>query len=208
MEYKERMKELVEKNMVLEQKNIVLRKEINDIRMQLAQNKVQLDMYKNYHTKVVEMIERLHDAYSANRVFEIYGILSSLFENNYNVGLTINEIKSIENNYKKVMSATRNENIDLCNFCDNYKKVYVYGAGKKAQRLAGVLDRCGIQFEAFIVSDKETKADSLLSHDIKYLSDILEEKDEIGIIIGLNPTNAREVYPILEKYEINNIYQF
>ena len=75
------------------------------------------------------------------------------------MGLTINELKTVESNCITVMSDSRNENLDLCNFCDNYKKIYVYGAGKKAQRLAGVLDKCGIRFESFIVSDEETKAE-------------------------------------------------
>ena len=79
-------------------------------------------------------------------------------------------------------------------FVKKYKKILIYGTGKKAREYEDLL--C-IDYE-YVISDGMTKTNK----GELYLSQVVPDND-MGIIVCLNESNQRKVIPLLEKRNIN-----
>lgn len=95
------------------------------------------------------------------------------------------------------------EAIDLEKFCIKYKKVYIFGAGVAARFVASELERLGLKYDAFVVSDGFQKSKLLYDHKILYLSEV-DPSEDIGFILGLNKENSNEVLNLLNENGYNN----
>jgi rhamnosyltransferase len=107
----------------------------------------------------------------------------------------------ISNFEKMVVEA--NTTLKIIKFCIRYPKVYIYGAGLIAKKIASLLQEHGIKFNGFIVSDGQKKQAFYNSYPIYYLSEINYD-DATGIILGLSSKNKKSVVTLLEKQGINN----
>lgn len=78
-------------------------------------------------------------------------------------------------------------------YCSRYEKVYIYGAGIKAQRYTSYLDEYNIEFEAYLVSDLLKNAEILNNHKVALFSNDLVNDNRSCILLALNEENAKEV---------------
>ncbi len=94
----------------------------------------------------------------------------------------------------------------LKNYCADFSKRYIYGAGAKAARIVSALEDTG--FEGFVVSDGNKKVDTKLNHPIYELSEVKSALEQEGtvLIIALNPQNVKDVLPTLAELDLNSIY--
>lgn len=91
------------------------------------------------------------------------------------------------------------------NFAFQYERLYIYGAGKVAQRYAGYLDAKKIRFEAFVVTDRQSNPMELMGHKIVSIYDI-DINDNVGIIMGMNFSNVLQVNKLDVIRKIKNIF--
>lgn len=87
---------------------------------------------------------------------------------------------------------------NLYSFCKRYKNIYIYGAGKKAGRIANQITDYGFGLKAFIISDNLEKPEYYLNHTINYLSDV-KFNGEDGLIVALNAENTQNAMPFIQK---------
>lgn len=85
--------------------------------------------------------------------------------------------------------------IHIREFCDKYKKIYVYGTGAMADEYSSLIDN----INGYIISDGQPKVKDKC---VIYLSE-LNESNDIGIIVCLNEKNQAQVVPLLEERNFN-----
>lgn len=94
---------------------------------------------------------------------------------------------------------------DLMHFCKRFKKIYIYGAGKCAERYAGYLTGNKVDYDGFVVSSKNGNRDILCEHKV-FLLDEIDLDQKTGLILGLNSKNASEVMKLFPDKDAKNIY--
>lgn len=93
-------------------------------------------------------------------------------------------------------------------FCNNNKKIYIYGAGKYGKVIVSLLKRYMMhtKIEAFVISDDQPDRPELLGYPVIPLSESDYTSETTGYIIALGVKNTEEVMPILKEKGIDNIY--
>lgn len=94
-----------------------------------------------------------------------------------------------ERNFKKEQMLKKR----IEKFCRQYDKIYIYGAGKKADRYTKYLNELKIPFEAYLVSEVTENGRIKEEHKIIPYSDEIIKDEKIGILFALNEKNTREV---------------
>lgn len=173
---------------------------------------------------VYGMILFLHcfDKFSENRyqkwikirLTTYYYILSNIAKSDTSISMLIDDCRKLgwniiysEETINSIEKLRRQLYLDsylseeLKDFINNYDKIYIFGAGDYAKKIANQLKKNGIFFEAFLVSDlkKEWYMERPVFHlDNKYNS------DNIGIIVGISPLKYSNIKQSLEQYKIEN----
>ncbi len=91
-------------------------------------------------------------------------------------------------------------------FCRKHKKIYLYGAGIKAKRLAEFMMDQSIRFEGFLVTDINDNTTWIKDHIVLGIAQ-LKKDDDMGIILAVNDKNKREIVPILDKMGYKNVFK-
>lgn len=96
----------------------------------------------------------------------------------------------------------------LIDFCKKYESIYLYGAGEYGAVYAEILGDADISFKAFILSDNQYNQGVFREKMVRYLSELAEEPERVGIVLSL-PPNAQEIVERMcaEKGYIN-IYSY
>lgn len=81
----------------------------------------------------------------------------------------------------------------IAKFCSRYEKIYIYGAGKKADRYTRYLNELGIPFEAYLVSTMTGNGIIKGNHKVILYDDVIIKDRDNGILFALNEENTREV---------------
>lgn len=91
--------------------------------------------------------------------------------------------------------------INLIDFCNSHKNIFLYGAGVWGKTVASYLDAVGLNFECFIVSDGQNALErKCAGHAVKMLSTIeVGENDGIVITISLKYNQS------ISKEELDNL---
>lgn len=84
-------------------------------------------------------------------------------------------------------------------FCKKYEVIYIYGAGRVAELYGRYMKREGIDYSGFLVTEKTKNLDKLLDQSVVEIKDIQKPNGGVGIILGLNQQNIKEVQPVLER---------
>ena len=92
---------------------------------------------------------------------------------------------------------------ELAYYLGSKEKVYIYGAGKVAKRISTKLSEMGIVIDGYIISDDKIDSCNTKLEPVIKLSD-LEKTKEIGIVLGLNMRNTKEVLGELSKRGFND----
>lgn len=83
--------------------------------------------------------------------------------------------------------------VQLKEFCNTHKRIYIYGHGKLGTNLAEFFDYKGWNYEGFLISEKsDQETDAFVYHNMEF------SKDD-GIILALGRKAYQEVYPIVKK---------
>ncbi|MFV0238795.1 MAG: hypothetical protein ACK5H4_01975 [Lacrimispora sphenoides] len=83
-------------------------------------------------------------------------------------------------------------------FLKRYPKIIIYGAGKKALRYGKHFNEENIPYSGYCVTESSDNDSKLLGHPVYRLKDIEESLSYFGIVLALNPDNAKEVIEILK----------
>lgn len=78
----------------------------------------------------------------------------------------------------------------LVDFCHRQNRIFIYGAGKKARRIANELLSKGVTIEAFIVSTLEKDTMFFMDRPVYAFNEINITCDD-GIVIALNNANTK-----------------
>ena len=90
--------------------------------------------------------------------------------------------------------------------CEKYQKIYIYGAGKKAEHAVQALE--GVEYQGFVVSNKQEGDTIKFNHPIyewKEVSDKLQKENTV-LLVALNPQNTKEILPMLAAVNLNAVY--
>lgn len=100
------------------------------------------------------------------------------------------------------MKSLRNTIVDIKNFCENKKKIYIYGAGDYGKKCKIILDYLHIPVEAFFVTKFSGNEGSYDGVPILQWNSSFHDKkspvEEIGIIIALSTTWFYEIVSYIE----------
>ncbi len=91
-------------------------------------------------------------------------------------------------------------------FCKKYNRIYIYGAGIKAEKLADFMKKESIKFDGFIVTELKDNKKILKEHKVLEISELTYTSD-IGIVIALNDKNKKQVIPLLYKNKYKNLFK-
>lgn len=99
-----------------------------------------------------------------------------------------------------LLSDREKEMAQLCQeFCESCDKVFIYGLGKIAEETAMIMNRHGIRFCGFAVS--QDIQDEFLGKSASFYRDIIQKFDrKAGFILALNEKNTKEVLEYLKEF--------
>lgn len=144
--------------------------------------KEELDLYRNFYSK-----------YYSEDNLELFDMAARMNQQT---------MEEAEKDKKRIKQLKQDEFVGMYKWIETLKfrkRVYIYGCGYWGQRLYQLLNNCGIQVEAYIVSDGERKKKEIKN--IFYLSEIDLDKEDV-ILIGVNPLLQAEIYAELSKQGI------
>ena len=92
---------------------------------------------------------------------------------------------------------------EIIDFAKKHSKVYIYGAGGYGMNVKTLLENCGQNIDAFVVTHKwDTEVNG-----IKLLSvDEIMQEEECGIIVAMNRTHKAEICNIVKELKCDIIY--
>lgn len=207
--YKELLENEAAKSDILEQKLQVLRREKEDMRKQLeemqrasglgAQCPIDASLLNDSHyliaCRLKELLRLAEDGTDQE-------VLEYVRDKMYTNEAEIQVINTFVDRYKDYRRT------DYKSFCSQYSRIFIYGAGKKAKRCVTTLEGEGIKYEGFVVTNIDTDAKEYLKHKVYSIREIPYKDKNVGILVALNPSNAQQVYPVLEKLKIKNYCYF
>lgn len=91
---------------------------------------------------------------------------------------------------------------ELCRlavFCKVHKKIFVYGAGARAESMINRLNKLQISIECAVVTENKDR-DSILGYPVKMFREIQGELDrDCGIVLAMNEKFQEEVIGKIEE---------
>lgn len=97
---------------------------------------------------------------------------------------------------------------DVLDECAKYTKLYIYGAGEYAGYVSDILKKRHIDYVGFIVSNDKLRPESYCDHPVYFLSEIDATSSDLGVILGIDRRNKKEVMPLLTEKGLTNILAF
>jgi|GEM_PF-6974624 len=85
--------------------------------------------------------------------------------------------------------------------------IYVYGTGNTGRHTALILEKHGISFHGFIVSDGMDKPDFFLDKPVYFLSQVECACGSVAIVLGMIASSSRQVAPLLSGKGARNVYK-
>jgi len=108
--------------------------------------------------------------------------------------LSVYEFLVVHNTIKHYFALRRLER-----FCKKYEIIYLYGAGRVANRYLGYLKKMDIRVQGIVVTGTDEHSQKKLNGlPIKSI-DMLQDWENTGIVLGLNQFNASEVKGYLNE---------
>lgn len=204
--YKELLENEAAKNDILEQKLQVLRREkeemqrkIDEMRRTGGQSHMDTSLLNDPHFLIAGRLQELLSLAVDGTDREVLEYVRDKMCTNEAEIQTINAFVDQYRDYRRT---------DYKSFCSQYSRIFIYGAGQKAKRCVTALQGEGIQYEGFVVTNTAANTKEYLQHKVYSIKEIPHKDKNVGILIALNPTNAQQIYPILEKLKIRNYCYF
>lgn len=112
----------------------------------------------------------------------------------------LNDELQIENFHEFYNMSRQKELVE--NFCEKYKKVYLYGAGKYGKKLLHSMSKWGLDPMGFVVTNRIPNM--VLEGKNVFLIDELDIDEETGFIISVNLENQEELRLVLDSKGVKN----
>lgn len=104
------------------------------------------------------------------------------------------------------LSQTDGIDAEVKAFCNTYSVKYIYGCGYSGRKAALTLEKHGIKYHGFIVSDGMPKSETFMHHPVYFLSEInFHDDNEVGIILAMIAANIEDVLPLLKSTGARNV---
>lgn len=84
---------------------------------------------------------------------------------------------------------------------ETYEKIYVYGAGKYAEKVIRILEKENIKLEGILVSDENENPEEYCHYKVYEYDKVKKQLAGALIIIGASEKNTAEIIEGMEKYE-------
>lgn len=101
----------------------------------------------------------------------------------------------------------RKVNLNLVDYCTNYRKIYVYGAGDIGNECCLYLKMNGIKVESFVVSDGRRTDQEVSNVKVKELSEIVVD-DDMCVILAVNKKHMDVILGMLNNTGIENYISY
>lgn len=82
--------------------------------------------------------------------------------------------------------------------------LFIYGTSRLAAVCKKQLKSAGICFEGFVVSDGQMQMEVIEDKRVFYLSEVIEQYENPGFILAVQPVNAKTLENVLKQYKLNN----
>lgn len=171
---------------------------------ELSQNQ---KFYNNYTIKMIRFFEKF-DIYTE---YNFHDILNDKIMSDY-LGFCLSIAQDVgmqkaADNHMNLMTVKKCYQYISTDFLDPQirmlneegKVLFVYGTSRVSAICSEQLIYAGIDFEGFVVSDGQTKADKWEEKRVYFLSDVIARYPDAGFIIAMQPINARSVQRILNS---------
>lgn len=88
---------------------------------------------------------------------------------------------------------------ELIEFSKKYKRIYIYGCGYIGAHVAEYLEKWGMDYEAFIVTDSLSEKKTFYGHKVIEYDKKIFEDQKSGCVIGLNKKYVMEIIDTLKS---------
>lgn len=82
--------------------------------------------------------------------------------------------------------------------------LFIYGTSRLAPVCKRQLESAGISFEGFVVSDGQMKMEVIEDKRVFCLSEVIEQYENPGFILAVQPVNAKTLENVLKQYHLKN----
>lgn len=122
--------------------------------------------------------------------------------------------------FEKTAKPVSDARLHICDFRNNslyadafaealkgYPKVFLYGAGRVGQRLAGAILSLGGKVDGFLVTHREECRDTCMGLPVFEVSEAAEWADTCAVVTAVTEWSQYELYTNLKKYGFRHIFQ-
>lgn len=143
-----------------------------------------------------------------------YGKLTEEFSKQHKIRFC-KLVKITENELQKVLDISINDAVytieqkkgEFMSFCNGHKRLIVYGAGVVAKKKSYILDRLGIEYDCFVVTNTNDTVSYYRNHRVMNFEQYGYKHGQTGIIMALGRKNSEEVIKTtLSKVSNDDIY--
>lgn len=168
--------------------------------------------YNNYTMKMIQFYEQLDD-YLEKKFHHLFvrKIISDYFGFCLSIDCESGKRKAEENGlnqeiilqcYKYLSEDYLDEGVRR--LIERTEHVFIYGASRAALNCSKQLEKHGVSFEGFVVSDGNLKCSMLEDKKVLYLSEVIAQYENPGFIFGVQPINLDAIEANMKKNKIDN----
>lgn len=168
--------------------------------------------YNNYTLEMISFFEKFnqyteqkfHHILERKLISDYFGFCLSISEDAgiskaSEKGLDMNKIKAC---YKCIDSKYLDS--DIWEVYEKAEHLFIYGTSRIAPVCKNQLENAGIDFEGFVVSDGQMKTDEIEGKNVYYLSGVMEQYENPGFVLAVQPVNAEALENMLRRYHVTN----
>lgn len=164
-----------------------------------------ISFYSQYTMEMIQFFEQFNqytnyeyeDIIKRKIASDYYGYCCSV-EKEQALGYASNLDEALLKKYYTYLSEDYVSN-DVKVFVQKIKRIFIYGTSRIAAVCGRQLEKNGIPFEGYVVSDNQLKAAEFQGKKVFYLSEVEGNKEEIGFILGVQPINTAVIIEELRK---------
>lgn len=170
------------------------------------------EFYNNYTLEMINFFEKFNDY--TERKFD-YILQNKIVSDYFGFCSSIAEHEGIEKALAKGLNSSKIKtcyrllspeylDISIQKLCEKAKNMFIYGTSRMAEICKKQLIQAGIEFEGFAVSDGQVKSDMIGDKKVFYLSEIVENYDNPGFVLAVQPVNIQDIEKMLRKYGVEH----
>lgn len=93
---------------------------------------------------------------------------------------------------------------EIANLQEKKCNIFIYGTSRMAMICKKQMETHQVPFEGFVVSDGRPRNHEVETKKVFYLSEVIEQYSNVGIILAVQPINSPVIEKILREYGVEN----